>query len=286
MKKLYEISKKYPILAGIVGFLVIYLSFMYTPSTPDPNSYELAVLKIILAIACTGFIALISGDKILVNSSNRTGYGILIGIPLIMVNGAFSLVGLILDLVEAEPIAHGWFIQGLLLAFSCLSLGFFEETLFRALINDAILYQFRNKKGVFVAIAIISSFVFGILHVLGSDVHNFLTFLQAFLKTISCAMSGFLFLTIYWKTHNIVACAIVHALCDFIPSVSTFLFSKYTELDSYVLEGETDYGAFKMDAGLTQSIGQIIQIILTIIAFLIMLKFIKKIDFKKIREEW
>ena len=48
MKKLYEISKKYPILAGIVGFLVIYLSFMYTPSTPDPNSYELAVLKIIL----------------------------------------------------------------------------------------------------------------------------------------------------------------------------------------------------------------------------------------------
>ena len=47
-----------------------------------------------------------------------------------------------------------------------------------------------------------------------------------------------------------------------------------------------DYGAFKMDAGLTQSIGQIIQIILTIIAFLIMLKFIKKIDFKKIREEW
>ena len=286
MKKLYEISKKYPILTGIVGFLVIYLSFMHTPSMPDQNDYRLSVLKILLSIACTGFIALISGEKILVNSSNKTGYGILIGIPLIMVNGIFSLVDVILNLVEGGPIAHGWFIKVLLLAFSCITLGFFEETLFRALVNDAILYQFRDKKGVFVAIAIISSFVFGILHVLGSDVHNFITFLQAALKTISCAMAGFLFLTIYWKTHNIVACAIVHAICDFIPMVSTLLFSKYAELDSYVVEGEMDYGAFKMDAGITQAFGQIVQIVFTIIAFLIMFKFIKSIDFKKIREEW
>ena len=277
MKKLYDISKKYPIIVGIVGFMVIYLSFMHTPSTPDQSSYKLSVLKIIITIACTGFIALISGDKILVNSSNRTGYGMLIGIPIIMINGSLGLAGLILDFFQKEPLADGWLINVLLLALSCLAIGFFEETLFRALINDAILYQFRDKKGVFVAIAIISSFIFGLVHVLGSDVHNLLTFLQAFLKTISCAMAGFLFLTVYWKTHNIIVCVILHAISDFIPSLSYALFAKGEELESYVMDG--------MD-GVAQCTGQVVQIILSVIAFLIMFKFIKSIDFKKIREEW
>ena len=277
MKKLYDISKKYPIIVGIVGFMVIYLSFMHTPSIPDQSSYKLSVLKIIITIACTGFIALISGDKILVNSSNRTGYGMLIGIPIIMINGSLGLVGLILDFFQKEPLADGWLINVLLLALSCLAVGFFEETLFRALINDAILYQFRDKKGVFVAIAIISSFIFGLVHVLGSDVHNLLTFLQAFLKTISCAMAGFLFLTVYWKTHNIIVCVILHAISDFIPSLSYALFAKGEELESYVMDG--------MD-GVAQCTGQVVQIILSVIAFLIMFKFIKSIDFKKIREEW
>ena len=277
MKKLYDISKKYPIIVGIVGFMVIYLSFMHTPSIPDQSSYKLSVLKIIITIACTGFIALISGDKILVNSSNRTGYGMLIGIPIIMINGSLGLVGLILDFFPKEPLADGWLINVLLLALSCLAVGFFEETLFRALINDAILYQFRDKKGVFVAIAIISSFIFGLVHVLGSDVHNLLTFLQAFLKTISCAMAGFLFLTVYWKTHNIIVCVILHAISDFIPSLSYALFAKGEELESYVMDG--------MD-GVAQCTGQVVQIIFSAIAFLIMFKFIKSIDFKKIREEW
>ncbi len=40
-------------------------------------------------------------------------------------------------------------------------LGLYEETVFRVIINDAILYKFRNSKYVFVWIAVISSLVFG-----------------------------------------------------------------------------------------------------------------------------
>ena len=277
MKKLYDISKKYPILVGIVGFLVIYFSFLHTPSTPSQNSYELSILKFILAIACTGFVALISGNKIIENSGNRTGYGLLIGIPIILINGLLGILGLIIYLFGDKTLVDGWLPNLLLLALACLSIGFFEETLFRALINDAILYQFRNKKGVFVAIAITSSLAFGIVHVLGSDVHSLFTFLQALLKTISCAMAGFLILSVYWKTHNIIVCVIIHALSDFIPSISFALFSNGEELDSYVMEGSE---------GMGQIAGQAAQIILSVIAFFILLKVIKSIDFKKIREEW
>ena len=286
MKKLYDLSKKYPILAGIVGFFVIYLSYLHTPAAQDPNSYKEAVLRFILTIACTGFIALISGDKILINSSNKTAYGILMGIPLIMVNAVIGILDLIIHLIDSDSLVQGWLPKILLSAVFYLSLGFFEETLFRALINDAILYQFRNKRGVFVAIALISSFTFGILHVWGSDIHNLTTFVQAVLKTITGALAGFLFLTVYWKTRNIVACAIIHGLCDFSTVVAITLFTSDEEVAGYVTEGATDLGAVTVDNGIAQSFTYVIQLILLIIAALIMLKFIKKIDFKKIREEW
>ena len=286
MKKLYDLSKKYPILVGIVGFWVIYLSFLHTPAAQDPNSYKEAVLRIILTIACTGFIALISGDKILINSSNKTAYGILMGIPLIMVNALVGILDLILHLTDSEPLVQGWLPKTILLAIFYLSLGFFEETLFRALINDAILYQFRNKRGVFVAIALISSFIFGVVHVWGSDIYNLVTFAQAFLKTISGAIAGFLFLTVYWKTRNIVACAIIHGICDFSIVIASELFTNAAEPEGYVMEGTTELGTFTVDNGIAQCVTYGIQIILLIIAVLITLKFIKSIDFKKIREEW
>ena len=84
-------------------------------------------------------------------------------------------------------------------------------------------------------------------------------------------------MTVYWKTHNIIVCVILHAISDFIPSLSYALFAKGEELESYVMDG--------MD-GVAQCTGQVVQIIFSAIAFLIMFKFIKSIDFKKIREEW
>ena len=286
MKKLYDLSKKFPILVGIVGLLVIYGSFCNVPADSNPDSYKEAVLRIVLAIACTGFIALISGDKILVNSSNKTGKGILMGIPIIMINGIFTIPMFFFKLFSSEPLVDGWYIQILLLAFYYLSVGFFEETLFRPLINDAILYQFRNKKGVFVAIALVSSLSFGIVHVWGSDIHNMVMLIQASLKTISSAMAGFLLLTVYWRTRNIVACAIIHGLCDFVPIFALDMFKSDAVETNYVMEGTTELGNLTVNMGIAQSFTYVIQIVLTIIAFLIMFKGIKKIDFKKIREEW
>ena len=286
MKKLYDISKKYPILVGIVGFLVIYLSFMNIPVASEEFSYKVVVINILLTIACTGFIALISGDKILAYSSNKTAYGLLKGIPIVIVNALLIAGPVVFYAISGKTAVHGWPLKLIWVAVFCLSIGLFEETLFRALINEAILYQFRDKKGVFVAIALISGFLFGFVHVVGADVHNFVTFLQAFLKTVNGIFFGLVLLSVYWKTRNIIACSVLHGLVDFVTYIPIVVFVSESESEGYVLEGEAELGSLTVDTGAGMCVTYGIQLALTVIALLVMLKFIKSIDFKKIREEW
>ena len=49
---------------------------------------------------------------------------------------------------------------------SAAFVGLFEEVAFRALINDAIVYQFRSFKHVFLLSAVLSSLIFGYVHVM------------------------------------------------------------------------------------------------------------------------
>ena len=49
---------------------------------------------------------------------------------------------------------------------------------------------------------------------------------QAVLKTVSCAIFGLALLLLYWKTRNIWACAIVHGLFDFFPSISGAIYNR------------------------------------------------------------
>ncbi len=118
----------------------------------------------------------------------------------------------------------------------------------RALINDAILYQYREKKGVFVAIAVVSCFVFGIIHVIGADVSTPLAFGQAAMKTVNCGLWGFSFLVIYWKTHNIWAGAIAHGFYDACVKAPEYLFEG-GETVGYVLQDTVESGGEVINMG-------------------------------------
>lgn len=126
--------------------------------------------------------------------------------------------------------------------------GLFEEMAFRAVINDAIIYRFRDKKYVFVLSAIASSLAFGAAHIIGADLPD------------------------------IWACGIIHGVYDFLLSISNCFFHSPKQSITYVTTGETGKYAVIVYG--------VITLIELFIFWMIYRKIGKKIDYQKIREEW
>lgn len=100
-----------------------------------------------------------------------------------------------------------------LFALSCLSVGFFEEIIFRGVILIFLLEQFPNtKKGIFLSI-VISSAIFGFMHIfniLGAG------FGQTIMQIGYSFILGMMWAIILLKTRNIWLCVILHSIYNFL----------------------------------------------------------------------
>ena len=99
----------------------------------------------------------------------------------------------------------------------CLSVGFFEEIIFRVIILLFLLQKLpKTKKGVLLAI-IISSAVFGLIHVInlfsGASLSNTL------LQVGYSFLVGMMWAVMYLKTNNLWYIVLLHALYNFFGSV-------------------------------------------------------------------
>ena len=281
MKKAYEFFKKFPVLLGLAAMAMCTASIL-TLDPPD-ICFEGILLRVILSFACIGVLFMISGSKVLENCQNRTWYGVLRLSPFLILPILGGIGALFINL-RNEKLVDNWPLRILTICILLFTVGIFEELIFRAVINDALLYQFRNKKWVFVAITFISCLVFGWVHVLGTDVSTPLAFAQATMKTITTGLWGFGFLIVYWKTHNIWACAIAHWLYDFL-SVTPNMIFEAKEVE-YVLEGTMEVEGIVVDKGIVGMAGYIILLLINVVIVLTMIRLFKSIDFKEIREKW
>ena len=264
--------KKYPLITAAIG--IVYLMTCLKVIKTETH-FQAFLLRTLFTGATIFFLYQISGDKTLTASYNDTWYVIKIGAIFWIMAIPVSSLGFM-----SNSNAEMWdniplhIITDLLLY---LSVGLFEEISFRALINDAIIYRFRDKKYVFVLCALVSSLAFGAAHVVGFDLSTGLAIGQAIGKTLQAGAFGLSLLFLYWKTRNIWACGVVHGIYDFILSLSGCFYNSPSKA-AYVMEGAKGRAAI------------IIYIVFTAInlfAFwLIYRKIGKKIDYQKIREEW
>lgn len=108
---------------------------------------------------------------------------------------------------ELEPFRHYLFL------FSCISVGVFEELLFRVIIFNIFLNYFLNKQ--LVRSVILTSFLFGFAHLtnfLNPDFEPFSVLIQIFF-----AFSiGLIFQCIYVKTKSLVFISALHALVNYL----------------------------------------------------------------------
>ncbi len=101
------------------------------------------------------------------------------------------------------------FLDGALFALSCISVGLFEELVFRGVLFSLLLGAFRqNKKGLWQAY-ITSSALFGAAHLFNGFS------LGTLLQVAYTILTGGLFAFCFLKTKNICCCALVHATYNF-----------------------------------------------------------------------
>ena len=276
MRKTIDFLKTNPIVTGILGLAIgVAATKVYVQYTIG----RIALLRIILTMAMSMFVYLISRERSFENCHTTTGYVLKWGI-LTIIPELFMLFSIVFTLAsEGSAVVAGWPVRVLLAVCACVFIGLFEELIFRVLINDALLYSFRNHKHIFIWIAIISSLVFGAVHVItGSIFTSPMAFGLAVLKTLSAGICGVCWLLMYWKTRNLWGIALLHALCDF----PTFLQSALTEVN-VSLGGAENYTG----AGVAGLAVYLVQIVCNVIAFIILWKKVgKTIDFEDIRRNW
>ena len=274
MRKCIDFLKQSPIITGVIG-VVVAVGGMKILSAGDGDLLKMFALRVLLFLSTCVFIYLVSREKAFENCHTTTGYVVKWEILTLF----YPIVMLPVNFILGKSPAVNWLIQLILSVIVCLFVGLYEEAVFRVLINDAILYKFRNSKHVFVWIAIVSSFVFGAVHVITPSIFSSpLAFGTAMLKIIQTGLYGFCLLIMYWKTRNILGIALAHAIYDGL-----------TVVPGAILNDTSDIGSADMYVN-SGSTGMILYMVLIVVigvaAAIIWRKVGREIDFDEIRKAW
>ena len=268
--------KKHPLITATLAIVYAVLCI----KTMNVDTYlQGFVLRSMLCGAMAFFLYQISGDKTLASSYNSTWYVVKVALGYWILALLLGLIGLATTSDSGAPLWDNIPYQMFTMFLMFIFVGLFEEMAFRAVINDAIIYKFRNKKYVFVLSALVSSLVFGAVHVIGAELNTNIAIGQAIGKTIQTGVFGLTLLFLYWKTRNIWACGVVHGIYDFLLSIGYGIYNVPDDSrTSYVIAGEAGKGLIIAYAFFT--------VIELVIFLLVYLKIGKKIDYQKIREDW
>ena len=277
LKKYIEFMKKSPLITA--ALCIVYVVVCFKTVHTDTN-FQFFIVRTMLCGAVCFFLYQISGDKTLTSCYVSTGYVILNSMGFLVMSLIMGSLLLLSNIEEQVPLNDNP-VLGLIIVFLMfISVGLFEELAFRAVINDAIIYKFREKKYVFVLSAVVSSLVFGAAHIVSEfDAASAIAWGQAVAKTLESGVFGLALLILYWKTRNIWACGVAHGLFDFFAGYTEGLFVPMKASgSSYINTGEDGLKIL-----ITYFAIAAINVVLT---FIVWKRVGKTIDFEKIRREW
>ena len=277
LKKYIEFMKRSPLITAALCIVYVVVCFK---TVPTETNFQFFIVRTMLCGAVCFFLYQISGDKTLTSCYVSTGYVIKNSIGFLVMSFIMGSVLLLSDIEDHVPLKDNPVLEFIIVFLMFISVGLFEELAFRAVINDAIIYKFREKKYVFVLSAVVSSVVFGAAHIVGEfDATSAVAWGQAVAKTLESGVFGLALLILYWKTRNIWACGLAHGLFDFFAGYTEGLFVPVTSSgSSYINTGEDGVRIL-----ITYFVVAAINAVLT---FFVWKKVGKTIDFEKIRREW
>ena len=145
--------------------------------------------------------------------------------PLVMINlvlAAFITIPAATTAISGEDLSPAILPRILYYTVLCVFVGINEEAMFRGLMFGGLLAGVGNKKNGPVWAAVVSSFAFGLLHVIFDLDFNYpLGVLQGMLKTIETGMFGFIICVSVLERRNLGGAMSVHGFFDWILMVSS-----------------------------------------------------------------
>ena len=277
LKKYIEFMKRSPLITAALCIVYVVVCFK---TVPTETNFQFFIVRTMLCGAVCFFLYQISGDKTLTSCYVSTGYVIKNSIGFLVMSFIMGSVLLLSNIEDHVPLKDNPVLEFIIVFLMFISVGLFEELAFRAVINDAIIYKFREKKYVFVLSAVVSSVIFGAAHIVGEfDATSAVAWGHAVAKTLESGVFVLALLILYWKTRNIWACGVVHGLFDFFAGFTEGLFAPVKNSgSSYINTGEDGVRIL-----ITYFAVAAINAVLT---FIVWKKVGKTIDFEKIRREW
>ena len=181
LRRYILLLKKSPIITALLAIVYIMVCIKKVDTS---TNFQVFLVRTMLCGAVCFFLYQISGDKTLTSSYNSTGYVIKVSIGFLIIATLIGIVLMVMSLQGDAPISDNPVLGTLVLFLMFMAVGLFEELAFRAVINDAIIYKFREWKYVFVLSAVVSSIAFGAAHVIGFNTSSYLAWLQAIFSLV------------------------------------------------------------------------------------------------------
>ena len=182
------------ILSTLIGTFSIYTR--YGRELIYEMFYALFVLIVMLAF---------KNSYVFTEKKSKFIEGIKLALPMVLL----SVIVLFQSISELKGFNLTNFVCVLLLS---IFVGIAEEFLCRGWLQNEFIERFSNNKNMIIRSILLSSFVFGFIHILniGSQ-----TLFETILQIINATSIGFLLGSIYYKTKNIYSVIFLHAFYDF-----------------------------------------------------------------------
>ena len=233
--------RKHPIIVAIIGFIIGYCGIKFLPYSNDDYTGILA--RFGLGAVLVGIMYLMGAKESLKIFKKGLGFSLRTGLYYLIIALIVAVGTIIAGIQQNNGIPDNLVMLEISNFVLCLTVGIFEESMFRGVMLHGILRKTgKTFKGLWVAV-IISSLLFGAIHVdnyIFGGSYDLAGIIQTIGKILQSGIFGVLLSATYLKTKNFWAIAIVHALNDFCAfQGSVFKVQNAVVGGSYVHTGDT-----------------------------------------------
>lgn len=227
MQTLRKLARRYAVAVALAAYVIGLVCLYNLPVTE--GLWGEAAGRMVLAAVAAAVLALATGWRGLRPSAVGLTETLRMCWFMILIMCFLGFYSIWAQLRFDMPMRPDWLLTTVKVIVLCLSVGAFEELLFRGVLFDYLLERWGKTTTGIITAVMVSSALFGFAHVVPALIENTavggLGVSQAVLKIVQAGMMGVLLCAVVLKTKNIWNAVLIHALIDFFPILSTYLFT-------------------------------------------------------------